>query len=403
MINKEQYRILTINSGSSSIKFSLYEMEQVEVLIMVGEIKSIGQSDSIFHAKNAGVEDLIEKRINIPSHDEALQMLFNWLKSKAYDHNLDAIGHRMVHGGTKYKMPQLITEELIAELRRLNPFAPEHLPHEINTVETACKLYPSLKQVACFDTSFHRDMPQVARLYALPRYLLNEGVLRYGFHGLSYEYIVNELSKVADREVADGRIIVAHLGHGASMAAIYNGQGVDTTMGFTPTGGLAMSTRSGDLDPGVIHYLLVQKGLNADKVNDLVNQEAGLLGVSGSSADMKDLLGKEKKDPWAREAVELFCYQAKKFLGGLVAVLGGLDTLIFTGGIGENSPIIRLRICDGLGFLGIHLDPEHNRTNAPVISSDDSPCTVRVIRTNEELMIARHTYNLFCKNEQTIR
>jgi acetate kinase len=248
--------------------------------------------------------------------------------------------------------------------------------------------------VACFDTAFHRHMPHIAQIYALPRHFWHEGVLRYGFHGLSYEYIMQELMREAGPEVASGRVVIAHLGNGASMAAVLGGKSVDTTMGLTPTGGLVMSTRSGDLDPGVILYLLEEKRMRPSTLNDLLNQHAGLLGVSGTTSDMEDLLSQEAKNPHAAVAVDLFCYQAKKYLGALAAVLGGLDTLIFTGGIGENAAPVRWRICQDTEFLGIRLDASRNDANAPIISRSDSPASVRVMRTDEELMIARHTYTL---------
>jgi acetate kinase len=265
-------------------------------------------------------------------------------------------------------------------------------------VQAVSRLFPDLPQVACFDTAFHRRMPATAQTLPLPRHLREEGVIRYGFHGLSYEYIIAELRKEAGDAVADGRVIVAHLGSGASMAAIQGGRSVDTTMGMTPAGGLAMSTRSGDLDPGVLVYLLETKGMRPSAVNDLVNHQAGLVAVSGTTGDMKDLLAREATDPHAAEAVELFCYQAKKTLGGLAAALGGLDTLVFTGGIGENAPDVRRRIAAGLGFIGVRVDTARNDASAAVISCDDAPVTVRVMKTNEELMIARHVRTILGGN-----
>jgi acetate kinase len=347
MTNK-LYRILTINSGSSSIKFSLYQMRRTEGKTLTGQIERIGQSGGFFYAKGIDGKSLIEQHLDLLDHSVALKVLLEWLKGNALGQDLDAVGHRVVHGGSKYTYPQLITQELLTELRRLSPFAPEHLPRELDAIGAVRRFYPTVKQVACFDTAFHRSMPQVAQIYSLPRYLWDEGVLRYGFHGLSYEYIVGELAQKMGSDVANGRIIIAHLGHGSSMAAVHNEKGIDTTMGFTPTGGLVMSTRSGDLDPGVILYLLEEKGLTISQVKEIVNRKAGLLGVSGTSSDMKDLLEQENEDPRANLAIELFCYQAKKFLGALVAILGGLDTLVFTGGIGENAPAVRWRICDGL-------------------------------------------------------
>jgi acetate kinase len=253
------------------------------------------------------------------------------------------------------------------------------------------KFDSTLAQVVCFDTAFHRTMPRVAQLYALPRDLLDEGILRLGYHGLSYEFVTGELARQAGDPAARGRVVIAHLGNGCSMAAVREGRSIDTTMGFTPTSGLVMSSRSGDLDPGVILYLMEHRKLTTAAVSDLINQKAGLAGVSGGSSDMRDLLAREDADPHAAEAVELFCYQARKFLGGLAAVLGGIDTLIFTGGIGENAPEIRKRICEGMGHLGLAVDTRANEAGAPLISSGESRAAIRVIPTNEELMIARHT------------
>jgi acetate kinase len=392
-------RILTINSGSSSLKVALYHMGRSERLMLTGRVERIGLRAGLFQTRDAEGEVLIEQNLELPDHDAALKVLFNWLQSYAPGRDLHAVGHRVVHGGPSYSQPHLITSKLVATLKDLVPLAPNHLPHEIKAIQAVSRSYPTLTQVACFDTAFHRHMPALAQLYALPRHVWQAGVARYGFHGLSYEYIVQELGKEASAEVADGRVIIAHLGNGASMAAVRGGKSVDTTMGLTPTGGLMMSTRSGDLDPGVILYLLEEKGMRPSAVNDLLNKQAGLLGVSDISSDMKDLLAKKAENPYAADAVNLFCYQAKKFLGALAAVLGGLDTLVFTAGIGQNAPTIRGCICQDLSFLGIHLDPSRNDANAPIISHDDSPVTVRVMRTDEELMIARHTTDLMRREE----
>src|SRR5262249_43323752 len=269
----------------------------------------------------------------------------------------------------------------------------EHLPQAIRAIESLQQIYPAVPQIACFDTAFHRRMPSVAQTFALPRRFKDAGIVRYGFHGLSYEYIMHEL-RALDAGAADGRVIIAHLGNGASMAAVHHGVGVETTMGLTPAGGLVMSSRSGDLDPGVLLFLLESCGLEPSALSQLLNKESGLLGVSGTSADMEDLLERETDDPRAAEAVALFCYQARKFLGALAAALGGLDTLVFTAGIGEHAAPIRARICEGLEFLGLHLDAARNAAHAPIISSDTSRVAARVIPTDEDLMIARHTRRL---------
>jgi acetate kinase len=394
MVEDHPFRILTINSGSSSIKFSLYHMGLDETFMLSGRIERIGVTPSLFYAKKADGVTLIEQQLDLPDHDAALKVLFDWLQKYALSQNLDVVGHRVVHGGNQFKQPHLVTPNLIRVLKDLFPVDPDHLPHELKAIEAVSRYYPKLRQVVCFDTAFHRHMPKVAQVCAVPRYLWDEGITRYGFHGLSYEFIMEELTAEAGTEVANGRMIIAHLGNGASMAAIHHSKGVDTTMGFSPTGGLVMSTRSGDLDPGVILYLLQGKSLTPSQVNDMVNRKAGLLGVSGISSDMKDLLDKEEGNPQAAEAIDLFCYQAKKYIGAFTAVLNGLDTLIFTGGIGENAPTIRWRICNDMGFLGIHIDPDCNDANASVISGKNSSSTVRVMKTNEELMIARHAYQL---------
>lgn len=390
-------QILTINSGSSSIKFSLYRMGEGETLVLRGEIEGIGQSGSLFHARDAEGISLIKEQQDLPDHPAALKVILEWLHENSLDRDLNAVGHRVVHGGTQYGRPQFTTPALLSGLRRLSPFVPEHLPHELDAIETIGQVYPALSQAACFDTMFHRTMPGVAQRYPLPGNLFEKGVLRYGFHGLSYEYIMEELRHEAGEEAAGGRIIIAHLGHGASMAAVHQGRCLDTTMGFTPAGGLVMSTRSGDLDPGVLLYLLEQEGMAPRDLNELVNRRSGLMGVSGITGDMKELLARDADDPRAKDTVDLFCYQARKFLGGLAAVLEGLNTLVFTGGIGENAAEVRRRICLGMGFLGIDLDPERNGAAAAVISTDSSPVTVRVITTNEERMIARHTHALLCQ------
>jgi acetate kinase len=300
-----------------------------------------------------------------------------------------AVGHRVVHGGPDHSSPERVEAPLLAELRRLVAFAPLHLPSAIQGIEAVTARFPGLPQVACFDTAFHRRMPELAQRFPLPHDLWDEGIRRYGFHGLSYEYIVASLGTAAQ-----GRLMIAHLGNGASLAAVYNGRPLDTSMGFTPTGGIMMGTRSGDLDPGVIIHFMHDRGFEASQLDALVNQQAGLLGVSGLSPDMKTLLEQRRREPGAALAVDLFCYQLRKYIGALTAVLGGLDTLVFTGGIGERAAPVRWEVCQGLAYLGIALDPQQNAVHAEVISTLESVCTVRVVPTNEDLMIARHTRTL---------
>jgi acetate kinase len=386
--------ILTINSGSSSIKFSLYVLGETERLVLEGELARIGVSQGVFQAKDHTGQQLTDQELDLPDHEFALKTLFDWLQGHAIGQELHAVGHRLVHGGPAHVKPQRVSPALVDELKLLIPLAPDHLPDEIKGIEAVSRNFPDLPQIVCFDTAFHRRMPEVAQRYALPKSLIQGGLQRYGFHGLSYEYVTQELVKAARARDASGKLIIAHLGNGASMAAIEDGRSRDTTMGLTPAGGLVMSTRVGDLDPGVIVYLLQEKGLTPAAVNHLINHQAGLLGISGISADMHDLLAQAETRAEAALAVEIFCYQARKFIGALAAALGGLDTLVFTAGIGENSATIRARICAPLGFLGIHLNQGLNEGHAPVISRQDSPVTVRVIKTNEERMIARHTRDL---------
>ena len=388
--------ILTMNSGSSSLKFSLYEMGPAESLTLAGSVERIGLRGGRFSAQDASGNLLAEEHPEVADHDAAMKILLDWLKRDRPERGIDAIGHRVVHGGPRFTEPQRITADLLRELDDLIRLAPEHLPHELRVIRASQRHYPAIPQVACFDTAFHRRMPEVAQRYPLPRSLWYEGVRRYGFHGLSYEYILGKLREEAGA-AAEGRLIIAHLGNGASMAAVRGGVGVETTMGLTPTGGLMMGTRSGDLDPGVLLYLLEEKGRSPATVDYLINQRAGLVGVSESSSDMRDLLERAAEDPHAAQAVELFCYQARKFLGALAAVLGGLDILVFTAGIGAGSAPVRQRICEGLEFLGIRLDADRNLAGGPVISRDQSPVTVRAMKTDEELVIARHTCEVLRK------
>lgn len=383
-------RILTLNSGSSSLKFALYRMDAGEALLVTGSLERIGLSEGTFQARDGQRQRLIDECIPLADHVAALQRLFDWLRGHLQNEPLAAAGHRIVHGGATFTRPQGITPELLQTLRTLVPLAPNHLPSEIACIEAVARALPSLPQVACFDTAFHRAMPAVAQTYPLPQAIREAGVIRYGFHGLSYEYIVEELRRI-DPQAADGRLVIAHLGNGASLAAVHQGRCVDTTMGLTPLGGLVMGTRCGDLDPGIVLYLLREKDLPIGQVDQLLNKQSGLLGLSGSSSDMKDLLD-EATDPKAALAVEVFCRQASKHAAAMAASLGGLDTLIFTAGIGEHAAPVRERMAARLAFLGLQLDPQRNAAHAPVISTGDSRVTVRVMPTNEELMIARQTW-----------
>lgn len=385
--------ILTINGGSSSIKFALYQAGQTLERKLNGKVDRIGLSGTTLTFRDAPAEAPQIAPFGASDHKSAAVALMDWLERQNHLQSVQAVGHRVVHG-MNHSAPERINQELMAELHRLSPYDPEHLPGAIELIEAFGERHPQLPQVACFDTAFHRTMPRVAKMLPIPRRYADKGLERYGFHGLSYAYLMEELARLGDPAAPSGRVILAHLGNGASMAAVRDGQSIDTSMSFTPTAGLMMSTRSGDLDPGLAPYLARTEQITPRRYYEMVNHESGLLGVSETSSDMRDLLAREAQDIRAAEAVALFCYQAKKCLGSFAAALGGLDTLVFAGGIGENAPPVRARICEGLGFLGIELSEERNRQTAAVISTDASRVTVRVIRTDEELMIARSTYRL---------
>ena len=398
---KPAKHILALNTGSSSIKFSQYDIGKVEKPVFSGSLTRIGSDGGFFSVRDGKGSLIAEERVAMPDHEKACVHVFSWLLSQRTFLKPDAVGHRMVHGGPDFTAPEIITPALIESLEQLSPFAPEHLPQALAAVRYVGKKLPDVVQAACFDTAFHRSMPTVARLYPLPENVRQQGVQRYGFHGLSCEYLLTELQKEEGGKALPGKIILAHLGHGASMTAVQDGKSVDTSMGFSPAGGLVMSTRTGDLDPGVMLFLQEQSRLSPEEIKDMVNRRSGLLGVSGKSSDMRDLLETEMDDGAAHDAVELFCYQARKHIGSLAAVLGGLDVLVFTGGIGEHSPEIRKRICTGLGFLGVTIDEEKNRKNMPVVSQEKGPVAVRIIKTNEELMIARHAYTVLIGSSRT--
>jgi acetate kinase len=384
----DKSRILTINGGSSSIKFALFEAGGPLRRILEGRIERIGQPGTTMRVKGFSQEDNFSRTLAAPDHTAAAGALMDWIEQRLGRVTLTAMGHRVVHGGPRHSNPQLITKEIVEELRSLRPFDPEHLPEEILLTAVFHRRFPELPQVACFDTAFHHDLPRVARLLAIPRRYEAQGVRRYGFHGLSYSFLMGELARLAGAEAAQGRVILAHLGNGASLAAVHHGKAVDTSMSFTPTAGVPMSTRSGDLDPGLVWYLARTEKMSAKQFNEMINFQSGLLGISETSSDMRDLLDRQTQDIRAAEAIALFCYQVKKWVGAFAAALGGLDTLVFAGGIGENMATARTRICDGLGFLGIELDEERNLVNAGVISSETSRVSVRVIRTDEEWIIA---------------
>src|SRR5271156_6087138 len=386
-------RVLTMNRGSATLKSTLYEVgrdpgKRAEALVSISVAYSYTSSARL-KITDANGATLLDSSVKGTDSNAALQAMFAWLDKHEYLSELKAAGHRLVHGGARYTEPQRITPKFLSALEKLVPLDPDHLPAAIRGIRFVAKKFPKLAQVACFDTAFHSSLPTVAKMYALPRRFYDQGIRRYGFHGLSYEYIVGELRKI-DAKLAAGRVIIAHLGSGASIVALQAGKSMDTSMGFTPLEGLVMSARSGDVDPGVLLNLLAQKKLPAKQAGALLNKQSGLLGVSGTTGDMRTLLEKAQQDPHAAEAIELFCYRAKKYIGAYAAALGGLDALVFTGGIGERAPAIRERICNGLDFLGICLDGKQNEANAPVISTKEARVNVRVIQTNEDLMIVQH-------------
>lgn len=352
--------ILTLNAGSSSIKFALF-----------------------------GIGDTLERKFyGNASADSSVGAIIKDLSARPGFAGVAAIGHRVVHGGPKYYEPTLINDDVLSTLRGFEAFDPEHLPEEIRLIEEFHALFPDVPQVACFDTSFHHDLPPVARILPIPRKYEEQGLRRYGFHGLSYAFLMQEIARIYGDEVAHGRIVLAHLGSGASLTAVRNGKSFDTTMAFTPSSGVPMSTRSGDIDPGLAWFFSRKEGMDAKRFNAMITNESGLLGISGTSADMKVLIENEANDHRAAEAVDFFCYQVKKYVGAYAAALGGIDILVFTGGIGEQAPKIRSRVSEGLGFLGIELDEGKNKIHAPVISKEDSSVKVLVMHTDEEKIIA---------------
>jgi acetate kinase len=381
--------ILTINAGSSSLKFALFRAGKAPTRELAGKFERIGLPGGKLTVTDVEAQKREERSFDAANHIACVTMLEEVLAKKADMKTVQAVGHRIVHGGPRYTKTQEVDRDLLEELRRIRSFDPDHLPAELGLVKHFTECYPGVPQIACFDTAFHRHLPRVAKLLPIPRRYEAQGVQRYGFHGLSYGYLMQELRNVAGSIAARGRVILAHLGNGASMAAVNKGKSIDTTMSFTPTAGLVMSTRSGDLDPGLPAYFARSEGMTAPQFNDMVNTKSGLLGISETSSDVRDLLDRQKKDPRAAEAIEIFCYQARKWIGALSAALGGLDTLVFSGGIGENSPPIRARICRELKYLGLQLDTDRNKASAPIISRKSSKVVVRMIRTDEELYMAR--------------
>jgi len=385
---------LVLNAGSSSLKFCVFCRPKTEGwrVEAAGQIEGIGTAPKM-KAKGADGSILTDQKLGSEVNDgrQAIMALAAWLRSAYGGSRVLGVGHRVVHGGPKFAQPVVVTPEVLTELHRLTPLAPLHQPYNLAAIEAAEERIPGVPQIACFDTSFHRGQPEVAEVVPLPRSICRDGVQRYGFHGLSYEYIASALPEVAP-EIAGGRVIVAHLGSGASLCAMKAGKSVDSTLGFTALDGLCMGTRPGSIDPGVVLYLFQNLGLSAKEVETILYKKSGLLGISEISNDMRDLLSSDV--PGARLAVDYFVYQAAKHCGALAAVLGGIDGLVFTAGIGENSAEIRRRICHSSAWLGIELDEEANNRRGPRISKPGSKVSVWVVQTNEELMIARHTARL---------
>ena len=387
--------ILVLNSGSSSIKFGLYEGESSELTLLEhGQVGGIGGAAQLIAFNRYGITVTDQPLDNNLNHGQAMTTLLTWGRQREVVRDIVAVGHRVVHGGTRFSAPTRIDDVVLAELEKLSSLAPLHQPHNLAGIRVLAELEPALVQVACFDTGFHCDLPVLAQRFALPRKYHDAGIRRYGFHGLSYEYIASVLPDILGPSLAAGRVVVAHLGNGASLCALHNGQSTETTMGMTALDGLPMGTRCGNLDPGVVLYLQDTQGMNSAEVADLLYHRSGLRGVSSISNDMRELLASE--NPHAREAIDLFVYRINRELGALTAVLGGLDALVFTGGIGEHAAPIRARVCERAAWLGVKLDTNANVTipPGPRISSEDSAVSVWVIPTNEERMIAQHTLNI---------
>lgn len=402
-MQEPERHILAINSGSSSIKFGLFDTRDGLLQILEGAIEQIGEASATLWMKSSNHSENFSKPVNALNHTSAVAILMNWIEERGVGNALSAVGHRIVHGGPKYFEAQKVTSKMMTDLQGLIFFDPNHMPGEMLLCAAFQRQFPNVPQVACFDTEFHHTMPRVAQLLPIPRRYEKQGVHRYGFHGLSYSYLMEVLFSVAKPESAQDKVILAHLGGGASLAAVSANKPIDTSMSFTPNSGVPMGTRSGNLDPGLALYLAHTEGLDTDGFNEMVNFRSGLLGVSETSSNMRILLEQEVTDIRAAEAIELFCYEVKKCIGAFAAALGGLDTLVFSGGIGENSPVIRARICEGLQFLGIELNPKSNLTQAHTISVDASKVCVRVIATDETRMIAKIVCRVlgFSTNKET--
>ena len=381
-------RIVTINGGSSTIKFAIFSAGDPPALVQAGLVERIGTAQASLSVLGPDRRPAEERPLTASNHEQAAERLADWLIERVGQGAIAGVGHRVVHGGVRLVDHQRVTDELVAELRRTQPLDLAHLPREIALIEVFRRRLAGTPQVACFDTAFHRGLPRVAQLLPIPRSFDAAGIRRLGFHGLSYSYLLSELRRIAPRE-AEGRVILAHLGSGASLAALQGGKPMDTTMAFTPTAGLVMGTRPGDIDPGLLVYLMRVQKMTPEEMDEFISRRCGLLGVSETTSDMRDLISRRGADVRAAEAVDLFSYQARKWIGAFAAALGGLDTLVFAGGIGEHSPEVRAGICGGLEFLGLRLDAARNAASGAIVSAEGSRVAVRVIPTDEEVVIAR--------------
>lgn len=366
---------------------------------ITGKIEGIGSEKVFFIITDEGSYKNISKMIGNIDFKAATEILIDWLKEVINDKRIIAIGHRVVFGGHKYSHPQQITPDMLNELRRSSAIDPDHLPEQILLIDAISNLFPQHPQIACFDNFFHRSMPELFQRLPIPRHYFNQGIRRYGFHGLSCEYLMGALTEWDGKYVANSRVILAHLGNGSSITAVHEGKCVDTSMSLTPCSGLPMSSRSGDLDPGVIFYLAQHEGMNPEQIYKMMNHESGLKAISGTSGNLRDLIKLEQANKYASDAVNFFCYNARKWISSMAAAMGGINTLVFSGGVGQNIPEVRARICEQLGFLGISLDTEKNGANDHIISASNSDVLVRVIQTNEELVIAQHTYDVLSEKK----
>jgi acetate kinase len=380
--------VLTLNAGSTSLRFGLFAVGGERTGLLRGSLERIGLPGSFLSISARPGFPAVQRNLAVADHAACVPPMLEALELALDGRIPMAVAHRIVHGGPRFFAPRVLDVPTRVELKRLIPFAPGHLPAEIALIEAVAEHYPGVLQIACFDTDFHRSLPPVAALLPIPRRFHAMGIRRYGFHGISYTGLMQELVRRGEPTAVRGAVILAHLGGGSSLAAVRDGVGIDTSMGFTPASGLPMGTRSGDLDPGLPGFLARTEGMTAAGFDRMVHEESGLLGLSGTGSDLRDLLVLEPTDPHAREAVDLFCYQTRKWIGAFAAALGGLDTLVFTGGIGEHCPTVRGRICEGLAFLGVTLDPVRNAANAGVLSKPTSPVRVLRIPADEERTLA---------------